>query len=120
MLQQQMHTLTIYKVKAHFNVAGNDKADELVKACHEYEHCLPISSHEDAHSSPYFLHKDFWLGNISRTPCKGPIRHLQKHLTKHYYMILLEYLEEKYPYINKWTSDPNIDNELSNTFWTNP
>ena len=35
-------------------------------------------------------------------------------------MFLLEYLEEKFPYISKWTNDPNIDNELSNTFWTNP
>ena len=35
-------------------------------------------------------------------------------------MFLLEYLEEKFPNINKWTCDPNIDKVLSNRFWTNP
>ena len=57
---------------------------------------------------------------MSRTPYKDPIRHLQKYLIKHNNMFLLEYLEEKFPYISIWTNDPNIDNELSNTFWTNP
>ena len=26
----------------------------------------------------------------------------------------------QFPNINKWTMNPNIDNELSNTFWTSP
>ena len=56
---------------------------------------------------------------MSHTPYKGPICHLQKYLIKDNNMFLLEYLEEKFPYISKWTNDPNIDNELSSTFWTN-
>ena len=99
MLQQITHTLTIYKVRAHFNIIDNDKADELAKVGHELEHRLSILPYEDAHSMPYFLHEDFWLGSMSRIPYKGPIRHLQK-----------------YPYINKWSNDPNIDNEPFNTF----
>ena len=57
---------------------------------------------------------------MSQTPYKRPIKHLQKYLTKRNNMFLLKHLEEKFPYISKWTNDPNIDNELFNTFWTNP
>ena len=56
---------------------------------------------------------------MSRTPYKGPIQHLQKYLIKHNNMFLAEYLGEKFPYINKWTNDSNINNELFITFWTN-
>ena len=120
MLQQRTHTLTIHKVRAHSNIHGNDKVDELAKAGHDSEHQWHLSPHEYAHSTPYFLHKDSWLGNMDRTPYKGPIRHLQKQLTKQRNIFLLEQLEDKFPYISKWTNDPNIDNTLSNTFWTNP
>ena len=115
MLQQQTHILTRHKVRAYSNIHGNDKADELAKAGHDSEHQWPLSPHEYAHSTPYFLHKDSWLGNMNRTPHKGPIRHLQKQLTKQK-NIFLEQLEDKFPYINKWKNDPNIDNTLSNTF----
>ena len=103
MLQKRTNILTIYKVKAHSNITINDKADELAKARYEEEHRLSIFLNEDAHSKSYFLHKDFWLGNMSRTPYKGPIRHLQKYLIKYNNMFLLEYLKEKFPYISKWT-----------------
>ena len=35
-------------------------------------------------------------------------------------MFFLEYLQDKFPYMNKWTKDPNIDDELSNPFWNKP
>ena len=120
MLQKRTNLFTIYKVRAHSNIARNDKADELAKAGHEEEYRLSIFPYKDAHSKPYFLYKDFWLGNMSCTSYKEPIRHLQKYLIKHNNMFLLEYLKEKFPYISKWTNDPNIDNKLSKTFCTNP
>ena len=72
------------------------------------------------HTLPPTPPQDIWIGNMSSTPYKGPIRHLQKQLGKYNNIFLLEYLEDKFPYISKWTNDPNIDNEFSNTFWTNP
>ena len=102
MLQQRTHTLTIYKVQAHSNIHGNDKADELAKAGHDSEHRWPLSPHEYAHSTPYFLYKDSWLGNMNRIPYKGSnIRHLQKQLTKQKNIFHLEHLEDKFPYISK-------------------
>ena len=38
MLQKRTNILTIYKVRAHYNITGNDKADELAKAEQEEEH----------------------------------------------------------------------------------
>ncbi len=29
-------------------------------------------------------------------------------------------MAQRFPSIDKWTSNPDIDNELSNKFWTNP
>ena len=101
MLQQRTHILTIYKVRAYSIITGNNKADKYAKVGHELEHRLSILPYEDTHSMPYFLHKDFWLGSMSYTPYKGPIRHLQKYLIKHNNMFLLEYLEEKFYYISK-------------------
>ena len=76
MLQQCTQTLTIYKVCAHSNIFCNDKANELVKAGNELEYKHPSFLHEHAHSTPYYLHKDLWLGFMSRNPYNGPIRHL--------------------------------------------
>ena len=81
MLQQRNHPLTIYKVRTHSNIRGNDKANSLAKEGNELEHRHPCFPHELVHSTPYYLHKDFWLGNMTRTPYKGPIRHLQTYLT---------------------------------------
>ena len=92
----------------------------VAKAGNKFEHQYPIFSHENTYSTTYFLYKDFWLGNMTRIPYKGPIRHLQRYLIKYYNMFLLKYLEEKFSNINKWTSDPNIDKFLFNTFWNNP
>ena len=38
MLQERTNILTVYKVIAHSNITGNNKADELAKAGYEYEH----------------------------------------------------------------------------------
>ena len=120
MLRQRIQKLTIYKVQAHSNIIGNDRADTLAKFGYENEHMPPNFFQENAHSTSYFLHKDLWLGNMSHTFYKGLIRHVQIYLTKHYQMFLFEYLEDKFLYISKWNNDFNIDNELYNSFWNNP
>ena len=96
MLQQRTHLFRIHKVCVHFNIKGIENVDELAKKIKESEHKLPSFPHEDAHSIPYFLQNDFWFGNMSHTPYKGPIQHLQKYLTKYYNIFFLEYLEENF------------------------
>jgi hypothetical protein len=54
------------------------------------------------------------------TPYKGPIRNFQLYLIKYTTENHLTKLTRNFPNIHKWTSDTNIDNISSNTFWTNP
>ena len=73
MLQARTQITELHKVKAHSKIHGNEIADELAKACKNILHTLPIFPHEYAHSTPYYLQKNFWKDRMSRTPYKGPI-----------------------------------------------
>ena len=50
---------------------------------------------------------------------KGSIRFLEKYIIKHDRKYNLEVIATKFPNIDKWIADVNIDNELSNEYWTN-
>ena len=53
LLQQRTQPTTLYKVRAHANIEGNEKADELAKEGREKGHFDAINPHEFAHSTPY-------------------------------------------------------------------
>ena len=48
LLQQRTQPTTLYKVRAHANILGNEK---------EKEHIDAINPHEFAHSTPYYYQK---------------------------------------------------------------
>jgi hypothetical protein len=104
-----------HKVKVHTNITGNETADELAKRGRLKAHSLLAESHEFAHASPYYLHKDEWIG-MHYTPYKGPIHNFQNYLKQHTTDTRLKKLAGNFPNIHKWTSDTNIDNISSNTF----
>ena len=56
---------------------------------------------------------------MDETPDKGPIRFLEKHIIKHDRKHKLEVIATKFPIIDKWIANEDIDNELSNEYWTN-
>ena len=58
LLQQRTQPTTLYKVRAHANILGNEKTDELAKEGREKEHTDAVSPHEFAHSTPYYYQKD--------------------------------------------------------------
>jgi hypothetical protein len=116
LMQTRTQPLFLHKVRAHFNIYGNDKADELAKAGNELSHRPPLSDYEHAHSTPYYLHKDWWF-SMSQTPCIGPIRHLQAYIDKIDRKCNLEILANSFPNIQKWTIDKNIDKTTSTDFW---
>jgi hypothetical protein len=62
-----------------FNIYGKDKADALAKARNDLSHRPPISDYEHAHSTPYYLHKDWWHF-MTQTSYKGPIQNLQEYI----------------------------------------
>jgi hypothetical protein len=119
MLATRTQPIALLKVKAHANITGNEIIDALAKSGHTKPHSLPNEPYEHAHSTPYYLHKDEWIG-MHYTPYKGPIRNFQRFLQKYTTDTHLTKLARNFPNIYKWTSDTNIDNISSNAFWTNP
>ena len=115
MLQRRMHLIQLHKVKAHSNIIGNEIVDALAKRGSQKAHTLPIESHEFAHSTPYYLHKDEWIG-MHTTPYKGSIRNFQRYLHKYTTKNHLTELAMNFSNIHKWTSDSNIDKISFNEF----
>ena len=56
---------------------------------------------------------------MDEIPDKGPIRSLDKYIIKHDKQYNLEVLATEFTNINKWIAKENIDNKLSNEYWTN-
>jgi hypothetical protein len=50
---------------------------------------------------------------------KGRIKFLENHVTKHNKNINLKLIPILCPNIDKWIANEEIDNEISNKFWTN-
>jgi hypothetical protein len=115
LMQTRTQPLFLHKVRAHFNIYGNNKADELAKAGNELPHRPPLSDYEHVHLTPYYLHKDWWF-SMSQTPYKGPIRHLQAYIDKCDRKCNLEILANSFPNIRKWTIDKNINKMTSTDF----
>jgi hypothetical protein len=119
MLIQRTQPTIITKVRAHTNIAGNEYTDKLAKDGNKLPDKSPIHPYERAHPTPYYFHRDNWP-SMDQTPDKEPIRHLQPCLQKYEKEHSLKDIAQKFPNINKWTSDTNIDNETSNSFWSHP
>ena len=74
--QSRIQSLIIYKIRAHLGIHGNEIANKFAKDGRHLIHSLPFLPYKHAHSTPYFLHKDKWKGNMARIPFKGPIRNI--------------------------------------------
>ena len=118
LLQTRSQPITLYKIRAHINIDGNERADTLAKEGLDLPHENAIYPFEHAHATPYYYQKDKWPSMID-TLDKGPVRFLEKQITK-YDKTNLEIMATQTPNIHKWTSNADIDKELSNEFWTNP
>ena len=82
MLKKRTQPTTIYKVKAHINIDGNEKAYKLAKEGAKKRYNFAKKAYEFAHTTPYYFQKDTWPGPNKR-PDKGPVRCLQTYITKH-------------------------------------
>ena len=56
---------------------------------------------------------------MDETPDKGPNKFLEKHIIKHDRKYNLEIIAIDFPNIDKWITNEDIDNDLSNEYWTN-
>jgi ribonuclease HI len=74
-LQNQTQPITLYKVRAHVNIDGNEQADKLAKEGLEFEHIIVIHPYEHAHATPYYYQKEVWA-SMADVLDKGPVRFL--------------------------------------------
>ena len=58
LLQKRSQPITLYKVRAHVNINGNEQADKLAKAGLDLTHRNAIHPYEHAHATPYYYQKD--------------------------------------------------------------
>ena len=93
-LIQRTQPTTLYKVRAHANIVGNEEAETLAK------YLNALQPHEFAHSTPYYYQRDD-CPSMKTTPDKELIRFLEKHLTKHDNNINIELILILYPNIDK-------------------
>ena len=56
---------------------------------------------------------------MDETLDKGPIRFLEKYIIKHDRKYNQEIIAIEFPNIDKWIANEDINNELSNEYWTN-
>ena len=56
-LQNRTQPITLYKVRAHVNIDGNEKIDKLAKERLELEQIIATHSYEHAHATPILLPK---------------------------------------------------------------
>jgi len=119
LLQKRSQPITLYKVRSHVNIDGNEQADKLAKEGLNLNHRCAIHPYEHAHATPYYYQKDEWPSMMD-TPDKGPVRFLEKQVKKFDRINILENLAGQTPNICKWTGNEDIDKELSNEFWNNP
>jgi ribonuclease HI len=118
-LQNRTQPITLYKVRAHVNIDGNEKADKLAKQGLQLEHRIATHPYEHAHATPYYYQKDIWP-SMADVPDKGPVRFLQKQIQKYDRETNIAIMATQTPNTCKWTENIDIDKELSNDFWTNP
>jgi ribonuclease HI len=52
LLQNRIQPITLYKVRAHVNIDGNEQADTLAKEGLELDHRNAIHPYEHAHATP--------------------------------------------------------------------
>jgi hypothetical protein len=79
LLQKRSQPITLYKVRSHVNIDGNEQADKLVKEGLNLTHRCAIHPYE--HATPYYYQKDEWPSMLD-TLDKGPVRFLGKQIKK--------------------------------------
>ena len=119
MLKNRTQPTTIYKVKAHINIDGNEQTYQLAKQGTKKRYRFVAKTYEFAHTTPYYFQNGTWLGPTKR-PDKGPVRCIDTYITKHDRDNNLNIMSRPFPNISKRTLNHDIDNELSNNLWSNP
>ena len=101
----------IHKVRAHTGISGNEMADILANEGTLKEKPDNTPHIHIAHSIPY------WLASSPTTTHEGAIRNLHTFITKEHENREIALAKQKFPHVDKWLSNDQINQKLSNHFW---
>ena len=107
------HFIHIHKVRAHTSFMRNDIPDTLAN-----EGTLNVKSSATphihlAHATPY------WLASCPTATHDGAIRNLHAFVTNAHDNREVRATQNNFPYVDKWLSNTQINQKLSNHFWKN-
>src|SRR5450631_3142170 len=98
---------------AHTRIIGNEIADQLANNGVLLNKPTNTSRIHTAHTTPY------WLNGVPTGTHTGVIRNLQTYVNKEHKNQELKWAQSKFTYIDKWTSNDQINPKISNQFWKN-
>ena len=105
------HMVHIHKVRAHTGISGNEMADTLANMGTLQDKPDITPRIHIARTTPY------WLASCPTGTHDGAIRNLHTFITKEHENRECALAIQKYPYVNKWISNEQIHQKLSNHFW---
>ena len=107
------HLIHIHKVWAHTGNMGNEIADTLANEGTLKEKPSTTPHIHLAHATPY------WLASCPTATHDGAIRNLHTFVTKAHDNHKVRAAQNILPYVDKWLSNTQINQKLSNHFWKN-
>ena len=102
-----------YEVQAHMGITGNELADDLANEGNNLEKPEQTPHIHIARPTPY------WLASCPTGTHDGAIRNLRTFITKTHDTLETALAINKFPYVDKWLSNTQINQKLSNHFWNN-
>ena len=107
------HFVHIHKVRAHTGIKGNEIAYTLANERTNKEKLTPTPHIHIAHTTPY------WLTSCPTATRDGAIRNLHTFITKAHDQQEVRLAQHIHLYVDKWLSNNQINQKLSNHFWKN-
>ena len=92
---------------------GNEMADILANEGTLKEKPTATPHIHLAHATPY------WLASCPTATYDGAIRNIHKFIIKEHNNREMAIAQRKFPYVEKWLTNKQINQKLSNHFWKN-
>ena len=105
------HMIHIHKVRAHTRISGNEIADTLANVGTLKDKLDKTPHIHIAHATPN------WLATSPMATHDGAIRNLHTFIMKDHENRETTSARQKFPYVDKWLSNEQINQKLSNHFW---
>ena len=116
LLQSRTQTIVPHKIRVHANVDGNEQTNAVIKQRCKLDHRFATTLYEHALPTPYHLQINQWH-SMQKTPRKGLITHLGKHILEHDKRHNLTTIAYQTHQSHKWLENKDFEKIMSNDLW---